>query len=34
MLDGMTLQQLRDQLGRPVHAFDFKSFAQFVSAAA
>lgn len=34
MLDGMTLQQLRDQLGTMVHAFDFKSFAQFVSAAA
>jgi putative radical SAM enzyme (TIGR03279 family) len=34
MLDGMTLQQLRDQLGTTVHAFDFKSFAQFVSATA
>jgi len=34
MLDGMTLQQLREQLGTAVHAFDFKSFAQFVSAAA
>lgn len=34
MLDGMTLQQLRDELGMPVHAFDFKSLAKFVSAGA
>ena len=32
MLDGMTLKQLGEQLEMPVHAFDFKSFAQFVSA--
>jgi putative radical SAM enzyme (TIGR03279 family) len=32
MLDGMTLQELAGKLDLPVHAFDFQSFAQFLSA--
>lgn len=32
MLDGMTLQDLTRKLELPVHAFDFQSFAQFLSA--
>ncbi|HUS13262.1 MAG TPA: DUF512 domain-containing protein [Pyrinomonadaceae bacterium] len=32
MLDGMTLQDLTRKLDLPVHAFDFQSFAQFLSA--
>lgn len=32
MLDGMTLQDLTWKLDLPVHAFDFQSFAQFLSA--
>lgn len=31
MLDGMTLEELRNQLGLPVYAFDLKSLAQFLS---
>ena len=31
MLDGMTLQDLTRKLDLPVHAFDFQSFAQFLS---
>ena len=32
MLDGMTLQEVSRKLDLPVHAFDLKSFAQFLSA--
>jgi putative radical SAM enzyme (TIGR03279 family) len=30
MLDGMTLRELTEKLGLPVHPFDLKSFAQFL----
>ena len=32
MLDGMTLQEVSRKFDLPVHAFDLKSFAQFLSA--
>jgi len=32
MLDGMTLKELNQKLGLPVHAFDLQSFARFLSA--
>ncbi|HEY6232083.1 MAG TPA: DUF512 domain-containing protein [Pyrinomonadaceae bacterium] len=32
MLDGMTLAELNQKLGLPVHAFDLRSFGQFLSA--
>ena len=31
MLDGMTLAELSEQLGLPVHAFDLRSFAEWIS---